>query len=109
MTDPAYPYVWHSRWRHDYGAPVPWFGDGTDRKGQRCRVLARSKRVPAAWPMAGHPPPPPVAGIVWAAPARQGGPAKRSWDTNSALIQFEDGYRVVTSRRGLRRIEGNSE
>jgi hypothetical protein len=25
---------------------------------------------------------------------------------NTALVEFEDGYRVVTSRRGLRRVPG---
>lgn len=39
-----------------------------DRKGQRCRVVARGRM-------------------------------------NSALVEFEDGYRVVTSRNGLRRRE----
>lgn len=39
-----------------------------DRKGQRCRVLARGKM-------------------------------------NSALLEFEDGFRVVTSRNGLRRAD----
>ena len=69
----TYPYVWvwrqrdgatfHPAWR---GIKVPWFGDGVDRSGQRCRVVCRG-------PM------------------------------NSALIEFDDGYRVVTSRGGLRK------
>jgi hypothetical protein len=68
MTD--YPYVWTWRTRRigPARAKVPWFGDGIDRTGQRCRVLVRSAM-------------------------------------NSALIEFEDGYRVVTSRAGLRRFE----
>jgi len=65
-----FPYVWLWRWRTWQlpGATFkgPWFGDGVDRAGQRCRVLAR------------------------------GG-------MNSALVEFADGYRVVTSRGGLRR------
>ncbi|WP_433222722.1 hypothetical protein ACQP00_24250 [Dactylosporangium sp. CS-047395] len=69
----AFDYVWI--WRHrTVGPPYPvsapvkvaWFGDGVDRAGRRCRVLAAGSR-------------------------------------NSVLIEFEDGYRVVTSRRGLRR------
>lgn len=46
-----------------------------DRKGERCRVLARSP-VPTC---------------------------ERPRAMNSALVEFEDGYRVVTSRNGLRR------
>jgi hypothetical protein len=64
----AWPYVWSWTWR-TVGPPrvrVPWFADGVDRAGQRCRVLARGTR-------------------------------------NSALLEFEDGFRVVTSRGGLRR------
>lgn len=49
-------YVWYWRVR------LP------DRKGQRCRVLARGRM-------------------------------------NSVLIEFEDGYRVVTSRYAVRRLE----
>jgi hypothetical protein len=55
MTDPAYPYVWRVRTR------LP------ERKGQRCRVLVRSRRM------------------------------------NSALIEFTDGYKVVTSRNYIRK------
>lgn len=71
MTD--YPYVWtwrrrdgsylHPAWK---GIKVPFFGDGVDRKGQRCRVITRGTM-------------------------------------NSALVEFEDGFQVVTSRGGLRR------
>jgi hypothetical protein len=64
----GYPYVWAWRWR-TIGPPrrrVPWFGDGQDRSGTPCRVVARGTM-------------------------------------NTALIEFEDGYRVLTSRRGLRR------
>lgn len=65
-----FPYVWTWRnrtWRLP-GATfrAPWLGDGVDRAGQRCRVVAR------------------------------GG-------MNSALVEFADGYRVVTSRGGLRK------
>jgi hypothetical protein len=68
-----YPYVW--TWRHrTIGPPypvarpvkVPWFGDGVDRAGRRCRVLVRGTM-------------------------------------NTALVEFDDGYRAVTSRGGLRR------
>ncbi len=52
-----FPYVWYWR-KHLPG-----------RKGQRCRVLTRSRRM------------------------------------NSALIEFEDGFRVVTSRNALRRVD----
>lgn len=67
----SYPYVWTWRYRDGAvlglpGTKVPWFGDGVDRTGQRCRVIVR------------------------------GG-------MNSALIEFEDGYQVVTSRGGIRR------
>jgi hypothetical protein len=65
-----WPYVWMWRWRTwqlpGVTAKVPWFGDGIDRTGQRCRVVAR------------------------------GG-------MNSALIEFADGSRFVTSRGGIRR------
>jgi hypothetical protein len=67
MTD--YPYVW--TWRERTVGPprpkVPWFGDGVDRTGRRCRVVVRGTM-------------------------------------NSALIEFEDGYRVIASRGGLRRL-----
>jgi hypothetical protein len=72
MTDcsAAFRYVWSWR-RRAVGltpARAPWFGDGVDRAGQRCRVLVRGSR-------------------------------------NSALLEFEDGYRVITSRGGLRRAD----
>lgn len=67
----AFPFVWMWRTRTwqlpDITFKAPWFGDGVDRKGMRCRVLTR------------------------------GG-------MNSALVEFADGYRVVTSRGGLRRV-----
>jgi hypothetical protein len=73
VTEQRFPYVWTWRWRSwkfpGLHARVPWFGDGVDRAGQRCRVLVRGSR-------------------------------------NSALIEFEDGYRVVTSRGGLRALRG---
>jgi hypothetical protein len=66
----AYPEVWTWRWRTltypGVTTKVPWFGDGVDRAGQRCRTLIRGTM-------------------------------------NTALIEFADGYRVVTSRRGVRR------
>jgi len=66
----AFPFVWMWRSRTwqlpDITFKAPWFGDGVDRKGMRCRVLTR------------------------------GG-------MNSALVEFADGYRVVTSRGGLRK------
>lgn len=62
----CFPYVWF--WRQkpawDRGTPPRVFD--RERKGERCRVLARGTM-------------------------------------NSALIEFVDGYRVVTSRSGLRR------
>ncbi|GAA0494995.1 hypothetical protein Ade02nite_19380 [Paractinoplanes deccanensis] len=68
MTD--FPYVWtwrQCRWDFPGAAVrVPWFGDGVDRVGRRCRVLVRGSM-------------------------------------NSALIEFADGSRVVTSRGGLRK------
>lgn len=50
----AYPYVWI--WRQRTITPplvtapvrVPWFGDGIDRTGQHCRVLARGG-MNSAW------------------------------------------------------------
>ncbi len=76
----AYPYVW------------AWKGHGTQRQrcclrrqGQRCRVIARSRR-----------------GEPW---TDDGGRELKGRDMNSALIEFEDGYRTVTSRNGLRRAE----
>jgi hypothetical protein len=70
----GFPYRW--TWRHrTYRPPlvpepvrVSWFGDGVDRTGRRCRVVARGTM-------------------------------------GSALLEFEDGYRVVTSRGGLRRAD----
>lgn len=66
MSLVAFPYVWF--WRQkpkwDRGTPPRVFD--RERKGERCRVLARLSM-------------------------------------NSASIEFEDGYRVVTSRSGLRR------
>lgn len=70
MSELAFPYTWSWRWRTwDLGVRVrvPWFGDGVDRKGLRCRVVARGSM-------------------------------------NSALVEFEDGWRVVTSRGGLRKV-----
>ena len=58
---PDFPYVWH--WR---AHPDELWMTQLDRKGQRCRVLARGTM-------------------------------------NSALIEFEDGFRSVVSRNGLRK------
>lgn len=55
-----YRWAWNKRPTH----PKRW--EPGNRKGQRCRVLARGKM-------------------------------------NSALVEFEDGYKTVTSRNGLRR------
>lgn len=52
-----YPLVWY--WRPSWWRPV-------NRKGQRCRIVARGK-------------------------------------LNSVLVEFEDGWRVVTSRYAVRR------
>jgi hypothetical protein len=64
MHEAAYPYVWfwHRKPGWDRGTPPREL----DRKGQRCRVIARGAM-------------------------------------NSALLEFEDGFRTVTSRSGLRR------
>ena len=59
MNHFPYTWAWNSR---PYG---PGWTPG-NRRGQRCRVLARGRM-------------------------------------NSALVEFEDGYRVITSRNGLRR------
>jgi hypothetical protein len=81
MSD--FPYIWH--WSQkpgwDRGTPPRMFD--RDRKGERCRVIARSRR-----------------GDPW---TDDGGRAFKGKDLNSALIEFEDGYRVITSRQGLRR------
>ncbi len=66
MSEVAFPYVWF--WRQkpgwDRGTPPRVFD--RDRKGERCRVVARGSM-------------------------------------NSAVIEFEDGYRVCTSRSGIRK------
>lgn len=68
---PDYPYVWTWRTRTwqfpGVDVRVPWFGDGVDRAGMRCRVVARGSM-------------------------------------NSALVEFADGWQVVTSRGGIRRV-----
>ena len=60
MTEAPYDYVWFWRWK-------PW--RPIDRKGQRCRVLARGKM-------------------------------------NSIAVEFEDGFRTITSRHAVRRARG---
>lgn len=62
----AFPYIWawNPKLAWDRGTPPRTL----DRKGQRCRVLARGRM-------------------------------------NSALLEFEDGHRVVTSRSGIRRAD----
>jgi hypothetical protein len=62
-----FPYVWFWHEKRDWsGSTLPRVFD-RDRKGERCRVIARGAM-------------------------------------NSALLEFEDGYRTVTSRNGLRRV-----
>jgi len=62
----GFPYVWFWRQKPGYDrGTMPRVFD-RDRKGERCRVVARGAM-------------------------------------NSALVEFEDGYRVVTSRNGLRK------
>jgi hypothetical protein len=57
MNSLDYVWYWHPKpWR-----PIP-------RKGQRCRVLVRSRRM------------------------------------GSVLVEFSDGFRVITSRHAVRRI-----
>ncbi len=79
----GFPYVWTWQWRTlDYPgvtARVPWFGDGVDRAGMRCRVVVRD----------------------------QGGkdPDGRKRMAGSAVVEFADGSRFVTSRGGLRRAD----
>jgi hypothetical protein len=68
----TFPYVWSWRQKLGWGptrsartgAPPRVFD--RERKGERCRVLARGAM-------------------------------------NSALLEFEDGYQVITSRSGLRK------
>ncbi len=79
-----FPYVWTWRWRTwefpGTGAvKTPWFGDGIDRTGQRCQVVVRD----------------------------QGGkdPDGNKRMSGSAVLEFADGTRVVTSRGGLRRAD----
>ena len=60
-ADKEFPYLWY--WRATPSRPV-------DRKGQRCRVVVRSRRM------------------------------------NSCLVEFEDGFRVVTSRNAIRKMHG---
>lgn len=60
----GYPLIWF--WR---SKPFP--GRTVDRKGDRCRVLAKGSR-------------------------------------NSVLVEFEDGFRVVTSRYAVRRADRES-
>jgi hypothetical protein len=55
VPDPSFDYIWF--WR----ARLP------ERKGERCRILVRSRRL------------------------------------NSCLVEFPDGFRVVTSRNAVRR------
>jgi hypothetical protein len=62
VTD--YPHVWHWRQKPGWDRGMPPRVFDRDRKGERCRVLARGTM-------------------------------------NSALVEFEDGYRTVTSRNGL--------
>ncbi len=64
MTVFPYRWAWRQKPLADRGTPSRVFD--RDRKGERCRVVARG-------------------------------------EMNSAVIEFEDGYRVVTSRNGLRR------
>lgn len=68
----ALPYIY--RWDRD------------SRKGTPCRILARSRRMPA----------PVYAGIV-----RFGQPAPKSF--NSILLEFADGHRTVTSGNAIRK------
>lgn len=51
VTMSGYPYVWRWRWRWvgPPRRPVSWFGDGVDRAGHRCRVIARSTALGSAW------------------------------------------------------------
>jgi hypothetical protein len=55
----AYDHVWY--WHPKPWRPIP-------RKGQRCRVLVRSRRM------------------------------------GSVLVEFADGFRVITSRHAVRRV-----
>jgi hypothetical protein len=64
----GYPcrWAWGPSTKRTRRGEIPPAERALDRKGQRCRVLARGRM-------------------------------------NSALLEFEDGFRTVTSRSGLRR------
>ncbi len=72
MTDFRYVYRWNEG----------------DRKGQACRVLARSRRMPAQ-------PVDPGIVIVGTPPAPK--------NFNSILLEFEDGHRTITSGNAIKR------
>jgi len=57
----------------DYDHVWWWRSRLRERKGQRCRVLVRARRM------------------------------------NTILVEFEDGFRVVTSRYAVRRVAGKGE
>jgi hypothetical protein len=66
MAASEFPYLWHWRQKPRWNRGTPPRMFDRDRKGERCRVVARGAM-------------------------------------NSALVEFEDGYRTVTSRSGLRK------
>lgn len=72
----AYPYVYQ------------WRRLGEDRKGQRCRVLARSKLPVALCRLD-------LDIVVGEHPAPK--------NFNSILLEFEDGFTVVTSGNSIRK------
>lgn len=65
-----------------------WDRDG--RKGTPCRILARSRRMPA-WPVD------PGIVIVGTPPAPK--------NFNSILIEFADGHRTITSGNAIRKAK----
>ena len=78
-----FPYVWFWRQKPGYDrGSMPRVFD-RERKRERCRVICRSRR-----------------GDPWTDGFGGSLPGK---EMNSALLEFEDGYRTVTSRNGLRR------
>jgi hypothetical protein len=62
----GFPYIWFWRAKPGWDRGTPPRVFDRNRKGERCRVVARGR-------------------------------------LNSALLEFADGYQVVTSRSGIRR------
>ena len=80
MASPGFPYVY--RW------------DRQGRKGQTCRVLVRGKRQRAVDPKLWWPD---AVTVSWF------NSRPKPKDLNSRLIEFEDGYRMVSLGNAIRR------